>query len=381
MSPVIDVRSSSVKLSSNRVENATGKENRFGKRYQKLKFFPVYSFAITGNTIGGTVYDVNLNQSVEGINSKAKGEVIKYDSNTVWVRLTSINRFESNEQLFFSSQSQSGGDFYNPKYTGGVDNNVEIAISNLGTNEVIQSFEVGSTVVALNPNDTTVKYDNKISGKVIYWDSQFGELIVENDKHPINGNFDAEIKVGSDYSRKTTVGDQSNDIFRVNDVIFKDNLVAADSQFIKVSSMEFESGVDYVDETSSKNTSSLAKYVTKQISLNNDATGIDVRLTVNVKDIENIKVFYKIKKSSSQENFEDINWEAFNQDGNPDVDEIASATNNISGNFESQKSYQELKYSVSRLPNFSSFAVKIVMKTSEPAYSPKIQDLRAVATY
>ena len=381
LSPVIDVRSSSVKLSSNRVENATGKEDRFGKRYQKLKFFPVYSFPITGNTIEGTVYDVDLNQSVEGINSKAKGEVIKYDSNTVWVRLTSINAFEANEELFFSSQSQSGGDFYNPKYTGGTDNSVEIAISNLGTTEVIQSFEVGSTIVALNPSNNTVKYDNKISGKVIYWDSQLGELIVENDKNPINNNFSAEIKVGSDYSRKTTVGDQSSDIFRVNDVIFRDNLVAADSQFIKVASMEFENGVDYVSETSSKNTSALAKYVTKQISLNNDATGIDVRLTVNVKDIENVKVFYKIKKSSSQENFEDINWEAFNQDGNPDIEEIASATNNISGEFEDQKSYQELKYSVSGLQNFSSFAVKVIMKTSEPAYSPKIQDIRAVASY
>jgi len=33
------------------------------------------------------------------------------------------------------------------------------------------------------------------------------------------------------------------------------------------------------------------------------------------------------------------------------------------------------------LPEFSSFAVKIVMKTSDPAYVPKIQDVRAVASY
>lgn len=377
LSPVIDITSASVKTSTNRVEHGTGQENRFGKRYQKLTFFPIYSFTITGN---GT-NDVDINQSVEGLSSKAKGEVIKYDTNTVWVRLTSINTFEANEELFFSSQSQSGGDFYNPKYFGGSDNNTVVAISDLGVTEIIPSFDVGSTVTAINPSDATIKYENKISGKVIYWDSQFGELIVENDKQPINDDFISQITVGSDYSRKSTIGEQSNDIFRVNDVIFKDNLATEDSQFIKVSSMTFENGVDYVDENSSKNSSSIAKYVTKEISLNSDGTAVDVRLTVNLKDVENVKVFYKIKKSSSQENFEDINWIAFNTNGNPDSEEIATATNSISGEFEEQKSYQELKYSASNLQNFSSFAVKVVMQTTDPAYVPKIQDLRAVASY
>jgi hypothetical protein len=377
LSPVIDISSSSVKVSNNRIEHGTGKENRFGKRYQKLSFFPVYSFTITGNNAN----DVDTNQSVEGLSSKAKGEIIKYDTNTVWVRLTSINTFEANEELFFSSQSQSGGDFYNPKYFGGTDNNTIVAISNFGVTEIVPTFDVGSAIVAINPSNATIKYDNKISGKIIYWDSQFGELIVENDKQPINDDFTSQITVGSDYSRKSTIGEQSNDIFRVNDVVFKDNLASEDSQFIKVSSMEFESGVDYVSETSSKNSSAIAKYVTKEISLNSDGTGVDVRLTVNLKDVENVKVFYKTKNSSSQENFDDINWVAFNTNGNPDIDEIATATNSISGEFEEQKSYQELKYSASNLQNFSSFAVKVVMQTTDPAYSPKIQDIRAVASY
>jgi hypothetical protein len=377
LSPVIDISSSSVKLSSNRVENSTGSEDRFGNRYQKLSFFPIYSFTITGNDTN----DVNLNQTVEGLSSKAKGEVVKYSNNTVWIRLTSINTFEANEELFFSSQSQSGGDFYNPKYFGGSDNNVIVGISELGVTEIVQTFNIGSTIVAINPSDTTTKYDNKISGKVIYWDSESGELIVENDKHPINGDFTSQITVGSDYSRNSIIDNQSNDIFRVNDLIFRDNLATGDLQFIKVSSMTFENGIDFVEETSSKNSSSIAKYVTKEISLNSDGTAIDVRLTVNLKDVENVKVFYKTKKSSSQENFEDINWVAFNTNGNPDVDEIATAANSISGEFEEQKSYQELKYSAANLQNFSSFAVKIVMQTADPAYVPKVQDLRAVASY
>jgi hypothetical protein len=146
LSPVIDIESSSVKTYSNRVENSKGKEDRFGKRYQKLSFFPVYSFAISGND----GVDVAINQSVEGITSKAKGEIIKYSNNTVWVRVTSISSFEANEELFFSSQSQLNGDFYNPKYFGGNDNNQIVAISAFGSSEIVPNFTVGSTIVSLN---------------------------------------------------------------------------------------------------------------------------------------------------------------------------------------------------------------------------------------
>jgi len=377
LSPVIDVASSSVKTYSNRVENSKGKEDRYGKRYQKLSFFPVYSFAISGN--GGV--DVAINQSVEGITSKAKGEIIKYSDNTVWVRLTSISSFEANEELFFSSQSQLNNAFYNPKYFGGDDNGQIVAISAFGSTEIVPNFTVGSTIVSLNPSDVTIKYENKISGKIINWDSQLGELVLENNKQPINDNFSDPILVGSDYARKTSVGDQQNDIFRVNDLIFTDDLTVEELQFIKVSSMTFENGVDYVSEDSSKNTSAVAKYVSKEVSLNSDGSAIDVRITVNLKDVENVKVFYKTKKSSSQENFEDINWTPFNTNGNPDTEEVATATNTISGEFEEQRSYQELKYSTANLQNFSSFAVKIVMQTVDPAYVPKVQDLRVVASY
>ena len=119
----------------------------------------------------------------------------------------------------------------------------------------------------------------------------------------------------------------------------------------------------------------------KEIAIENPGTSIDVKTTVNVSDIENIKILYRIKKSSSQENFDDIEWVYFNETGNPDVDVIASSENSISSISEKQDSYQELSYSIEDLPEFSSFAIKIVMKSSNPAYVPKVQDLRAVASY
>ena len=101
----------------------------------------------------------------------------------------------------------------------------------------------------------------------------------------------------------------------------------------------------------------------------------------NVKDISNIQVLYKFKKASSQENFEDIDWILFNGDGQPDTLELATTENSISSVVEKQSSYQDLKYSVSDIEEFSSFAVKVVMLGVDPAFAPKIQDIRAVAAF
>jgi hypothetical protein len=145
--------------------------------------------------------------------------------------------------------------------------------------------------------------------------------------------------------------------------------------------MSFSNGIDYYPETSSKNSSSIGKYVTKEVVINNSGTSIDVRLTANIVDTKDIQVLYKFKELSSQSNFDDLDWYFFNNEGEPDVNILASYTNNISPQFDTQKSYQELKYSVANLPEFTSFAIKIVMKTKDPVYVPKIQDLRAVASF
>ena len=78
---------------------------------------------------------------------------------------------------------------------------------------------------------------------------------------------------------------------------------------------------------------------------------------------------------------QDIDWIFFNTSGEPDVFEIATSENTISGIVEKQSSYQDLKYSVSDLPEYSSFAIKIVMTGTDPSYVPKVQDIRAVAAF
>ena len=104
-------------------------------------------------------------------------------------------------------------------------------------------------------------------------------------------------------------------------------------------------------------------------------------MTANVKDIADIQVLFRYKESSSQESFDVIEYQYFNGTGLPDFDIVATAENTISSITEKQSSYQELEYSVSDLPEFSSFGIKIVMKSDNPAFVPKIQDMRTVASY
>ena len=58
LSPVIDLRSASVKTITNRIENATGTEDRYGKRYQQIQLFPIYKFTVSGNEDNGTAVPI-----------------------------------------------------------------------------------------------------------------------------------------------------------------------------------------------------------------------------------------------------------------------------------------------------------------------------------
>ena len=362
VSPIVDLRTSSVKTASNRVENSTGYENRYGKRNQILTFLSLFDMNISAT-------DTNASQFIAGTviigqNSKAEGYVVSIDNGTARVRLRTQTEFQASESLTLIN---SGGETVQ---------DISLQVSTI--NRISFDFSVGSNLIAYYPFDTDVDYNNKINGKIVLWDPEENVLVVENAFAPINNNYTATNTEDTAYVRQATSTSQQPDIFRTGDVI---GTTAGTEAFLEIATMSFDTGVDYVPETDSSNSSSVAKYVTKEVSINNPGSSITVKTTVNVPDVENIKVYYKIKEASSAINFEDTNWIPFNVDGNPDFDIIATPTNSISGQFEKQEDYQELTYSASDLPDFSSFAVKIIMRSENPAYVPKVQDLRAVASY
>jgi hypothetical protein len=359
LSPVIDLKTSSVKTVTNRVENSTGFENRYGKRNQILRFLPLYNL---GLNIIGNIGSIAANQTIVGTQSKAEGVIVEITGTIALIRLKTKTPFLQNETLDVITTN------------GDVLTSVGVSISTIS--ELTFDFSENSNVIAYYPQNVTIDYSNKINGRVLVWDSKDKEMIIENSYAPINNDYLSNITKNSVFVRKEVAAQQSPDIFRVGDV-----LKSSDGKYVEVAEMEFTEGVDYVPEINSKNSSALAKYVTKEVSINSPGSSIDVRLTMNLKDVENVKVLYKIKEISTQSNFDDINWNYFNIDGNPDNTDLALAANSISGQFEKQSYYQEFKYSADNLPEFNSFAIKIVMKTDDPAYVPKIQDLRAVASY
>ncbi len=360
LSPIIDLSSASIKTVSNRIENAKGEENRFGRRDQVIEFFPVYQLELAGNA--GT--ELQADQTIEGQVSKTTGTIARVNGNVVYVRVKTSQFFQKGELVSLGNQT----DLTNVT----VDSN---------PSQVFASIDDGATIEARNPAIILDTYENIITGKTVIWNSQTQELTTRVDINPINDNYTDRIIDNVLYNRNAITDQQLQDIFRVGDFIKYPNQPDEEANYLEVGKITYTNGIDFVAEDTSKNGSAIAKYVTKEVVISSPATAIDVHLMANVKDISNIQVLYKFKKASSQENFEDIDWVLFNGNGQPDTLELATTENTISSVVEKQSSYQDLKYSVSDIEEYSSFAIKIVMLGVDPAFAPKIQDIRAVAAF
>ncbi len=369
LSPVIDLSTASVKTVSNRIESASGQENRYGRRDQIIKFFPIYKFNI-GNTSGTQIQD---NQAIEGYTSKAVGTIAKVEGSTVFVRLKTTQFFKRGERLTLGNQ---------PTLVE-TENGVIVPAAKVDTNPIETLIDIpdAATMTARNPSTILESYDNIITGSAVIWDDKTQQLEVRNDTQPILDDFTSRIIDNFVFNRNSVVNDQLADIFRVGDILKYPNQPDDEASFLEIKSIDYANGITYVSDNTSKNSSSVAKYVTKEVAISNPGTSINLQLTVNAKDINDVQVLYKFKRSSSQENFDDINWIYFNENGQPDSLEIATPENTISSVLEKQSSYQDIRYSVSDLPEFSSFAIKIVMKGIDPAFVPKVQDIRAVASF
>ena len=371
LSPVVDLSNASVKTVTNRIENASGQENRYGRRDQILEFYPVFTFSLSTTTVGVTYENL---QSIKGKTSQAAGSIAKVDGSTIWVKLSTKQGFVNGEEVELSAQTVA-----NPVTVGSNPSMITPVINSITQSPAGESI----TIIARNPVPSNISqvYENRITGKSIIWNKTTRELTLRTDINPINDDYYGRIIDSNLFARTNVITDQIPDIFRVGDIISYPNQPDGEEFFMEVSKVTYTNGIDFVEEDTSKNSSSVAKYVTKEVYINTPATAINVHLLANVKNISNIEVLYKYKRSSSQENFDDSEWIYFNQSGEPDSLEIASAENTISSVVEKQSSYQDLKYSVGNLPEFSSFAIKVVMKGVDPAYVPKIQDIRAVAAF
>ena len=92
-----------------------------------------------------------------------------------------------------------------------------------------------------------------------------------------------------------------------------------------------------------------------------------------------MKVMYKILRTDSAENFQDIGWTYFNTSGIPDT--IVPISKSLDD-------FKEYRFSAGKkstvttsvpLDEFIAFAIKIVMQGTNSSYPPVIKDFRAIA--
>jgi hypothetical protein len=140
-------------------------------------------------------------------------------------------------------------------------------------------------------------------------------------------------------------------------------------------------------ETSSQGGNGLARYITKNVVLTpeNDSGDLRVYYTAYKPVGSKILVYYKILNRSDTQKFDDQNWQlmteinagsnsfSLNRD---DLREYVSApgSGGVPDNFISYTSTSGITYN-----NFSQFAIKIVLATSDSTRTPVLHDLRVLA--
>ena len=127
---------------------------------------------------------------------------------------------------------------------------------------------------------------------------------------------------------------------------------------------------DFVEDTAKTGGSSSAKYVTKPVVLANTSTALDIRISAHVPSTSEIEMYFRTTAADDARNMQELVWTPFNTDGSPDT---AVPPN------DDDVTFREHQFSVSSLPGFTAFQLKIVMKGTVSSYPPRIKDLRGIA--
>tara|TARA_Y100001938_G_scaffold31252_1_gene42606 strand:+ start:8074 stop:13980 length:5907 start_codon:yes stop_codon:yes gene_type:complete len=132
----------------------------------------------------------------------------------------------------------------------------------------------------------------------------------------------------------------------------------------------------FIAETDPTGGSASAKYITKEITLQNPSTSLDVRLAASIFPTSSIEVFRKVKSDGDEREMKDIPYVQMTQ-SNTAVNAEGRSQSPYNINFKTD--FFDYEYGETDISEFVSFKIKIVMKGTNPAYPPRLTDLRAIA--
>ena len=132
--------------------------------------------------------------------------------------------------------------------------------------------------------------------------------------------------------------------------------------------------VDYEDDTATEGGSSEGSYLTRPVTLENPSTAIDVRVAASVRSTSSIKMYYRLSGGEETRRIQDIEFTPFNTDGSSDTNITPSQGDEVI-----DIDFKDYKFSVSDLPEFTSFQIKVVFNGTNSAYPARLKDFRAIA--
>ncbi len=367
LSPIINIKNPKAILTTNRVESAKGDEPRYGKLTQEVELYKTVVLNFTDSNaspvaIGNTIAleaTGGIGQVVTGKTSKTKGVISFWDAGAstgkLYVRIIEGDGFLIGEEPVFSGSSTYNDDFNGSGAGTGNAAGLTLPLKVSGTLSLAQ-FDITSGDNLANNLDTK-------TGQVTRWNQENYRMLLTSNASSFN--------VGDVIGAGAVAGGAYQSGFDLTNESYKVPM--------QIKAVYDSYGVLYTPDRL-KNASNIATYVTKEISLDNPGNGISVKIAAALQEIDDIAVMYKIKRASQQIFFSEINWNYFNEYGESDVVVTPTTGTNFSPTTEDSSDFKEYSFTVDNLNEFSSFAIKIVMRSRNPAMPPRIRDIRAIAT-
>lgn len=121
------------------------------------------------------------------------------------------------------------------------------------------------------------------------------------------------------------------------------------------------------NETSASSGLSIAKYITKRVTLASTSNDLYVMFAGNVMSGSSVDVYYKAQGPDSTVLFDDLPWTKMNLESAVPVSETTAV-------------FRDRKYVTPTKPaQFTIFSIKIVMKSTSTSVVPRVRDFRAIA--
>lgn len=134
--------------------------------------------------------------------------------------------------------------------------------------------------------------------------------------------------------------------------------------------------IPFVNETSSRGGSSIAKHIARAVTLLDAATSIRVIVDANRPPEAQFTVWYRTTRKDDGLDLDDVEWTAFSKTStlpnNSNYQDVVADENFFT--------FREYRFNVFDLPAFDTYQIKITMNSTNSTSFPRFRNLRTIAT-